>query len=79
MELIEPNNAEPFLVDAASSWATTGNQRFWNEFGIGLRVCAIAERAELKSSSKQWEEIADAIAATGVKAGEALKQVIRNL
>jgi len=77
LELIESKKAEPFLVVVANSWATTGDQHFWNELGIGKRACAIAEKTDIKSSAQQWADIADVIAATGVVAGEMLKQRIR--
>ncbi len=77
LELIDPKQAEPFLFSAATSWLSRGDQRFWNELGIGQRVCGIAEKAEAYTSAQQWVEIADVIAATGVVAGETLKQALR--
>lgn len=77
LELIDPQKAEPFLLSAAVSWSARGDQRFWNEFGIGQRVCALAERAAIQPTAQPWIEIADVIAATGVVAGETLKQALR--
>ena len=77
LELIDPQKAEPFLLSAATSWSSRSDQRFWNELGIGQRVCALAERAAIQARAQQWVEIADAIAATGVVAGETLKQALR--
>ena len=77
LELIDLKQAEPFLFSAATSWLSRGDQRFWNELGIGQRVCGIAEKAEAHTSAQQWVEIADVIAATGVVAGETLKQALR--
>jgi len=59
------------------SWSARGDQRFWNELGIGQRVCALSERAAVQPPAPQWIEIADIIAATGVVAGETLKQALR--
>jgi hypothetical protein len=67
------------LLSAAVSWSARGNQRFWNELGIGQRVCALAERVGIQPHAQQWTEIADVIAATGVVAGETLKQALRAL
>jgi hypothetical protein len=77
LELIDPQKAEPFLLSAAVSWSARGNQRFWNESGIGQRVCALVGQAAIQPSAQQWIEIADVIAATGVVAGETLKQALR--
>lgn len=77
LELIDPQKAEPVLLSAAISWASRGDQRFWNELGIGQRVCALAEQAAIQPPAQQWIEIADVIAATGVVAGETLKQALR--
>ena len=77
LELIDPQKAEPFLLSAAISWSSRGDQRFWNELGIGQRVCALAEKMAIQPPAQQWIEIADAIAATGVVAGETLKQTLR--
>lgn len=77
LELVDPKVAAACLVTAAARWSAGGNHRFWNELSIGRRVCAIAELGSTHSSAQQWTEIADAIAATGVAAGEALKQSIR--
>ncbi len=77
LELIDPRSAEPFLLSAAVSWSARGDQRFWNELGIGQRVCALAGKAAIETPAQQWMEIADVIAATGVVAGEALKQALR--
>jgi hypothetical protein len=76
LELIDPKKAEPFLLSAATSWSLHSDQRFWNELGIGQRVCALAESAAIQPPAQQWIEIADAIAATGVVAGETLKQAL---
>jgi hypothetical protein len=77
LELIDPQKAEPFLLSAAISWSSCGDQRFWNELGIGQRVCALAGKAGIQPPGQQWTEIADVIAATGVVAGETLKQALR--
>lgn len=77
LELVDPQKAEPFLLSAAISWASGGDQRFWNELGIGQRVCALAGKAAIQRPAQQWIEIADVIAATGVVAGETLKQALR--
>jgi hypothetical protein len=77
LELLKPRKAEPFLAAAAVRWKTDGDQRFWNELGVGQRVCAIAEKAECESSVQPWAEIADIIAATGVAAGETLQRMLR--
>jgi hypothetical protein len=77
LELIDPQKAEPLLLSAATSWSSRSDQRFWNESGIGQRVCALAERAAIQPPAQQWIEIADGIAATGVVAGETLKQALR--
>jgi hypothetical protein len=79
LELIGPQKAEPFLLSAAVSWSARGNHRFWNELGIGQRVCALAEKAAIQPPAHQWIEIADAIAETGVVAGETLKQALRTV
>lgn len=76
-ELIDPQKAESFLMNAAVSWSLRGDQRFWNEHGIGQRVCALADRAAIQPPVQQWIEIADVIAATGIVAGETLKQALR--
>lgn len=76
LELIDPQKAEPFLLSAAASWSARGNQRFWNELGIGQRVCALAEKMAIQPPAQQWIDIADVIAATGVMAGETLKQAL---
>ncbi|MBU0583096.1 MAG: hypothetical protein KKB66_11340 [Alphaproteobacteria bacterium] len=76
VELIEPQTAEPFLLRAATKWSSRGDQRFWNELGIGQRVCSMAERATIPPPGKNWIEIADAIAATGVVAGETIKRTL---
>ncbi|UXN58101.1 hypothetical protein [Phyllobacterium zundukense] len=76
LELIDPLKVEPFLLSAATSWSSRSDQRFWNELGIGQRVCALAEKAAIQAPAHQWIEIADAIAATGVVAGETLKQAL---
>lgn len=73
----DPNDPWINRVAAAARWKTAGDQRFWNELGVGQRVCAITEKAEIYSSVQQWTEIADIIAATGVAAGETLKQMLR--
>jgi hypothetical protein len=77
LELIDPQKAEPYLLSAATSWSSRGDQRFWNELGIGQRVCALAGKAEIQPPAQQWIELADVIAATGVVAGETLKQALR--
>ena len=77
LDLIDPQKAEPFLLSAATSWSSRGDQRFWSELGIGQRVCALVGRAAIQSPAQQWIEIADVIAATGVVAGETLKQALR--
>jgi len=77
LELIDPQKAEPYLLSAAVSWLAGGDQRFWNELGIGQRVCALLEKAAIQASAHQWIEIADVIAAAGVAAGETLKQALR--
>jgi hypothetical protein len=77
LELIDPQKAEPFLLKAAVSWSARGNQRFWNEFGIGQRVCSLSEKVAIQPPAEQWMEISDAIAATGVVAGEKFKQALR--
>lgn len=77
LELIDPQKAEPFLLSAAISWSSRGDQRFWNELGIGQRVSALAGKAAIQPPAQQWVEIADVIAATGVVAGETLKQALR--
>jgi hypothetical protein len=77
LELFDPQKAEPFLLKAAGSWSARGNQRFWNEFGIGQRVCALSEKVAIQPPAEQWMEISDAIAATGVVAGEKFKQALR--
>lgn len=77
LDLLEPGKVEPFLVTAAARWKVDGDQRFWNELGVGRRVCSIAEKAECESSIQQWTEIADIIAATGVALGETLKQMLK--
>mgnify|MGYP007053801966 CR=1 FL=1 len=77
LELIDPQKVEPFLLSAATRWLSCSEQRFWNELGIGQRVCALAERAAVQLTAQQWSEIADVIAATGVVAGESLKQALR--
>lgn len=77
LELIDSKQAGPFLLTAATRWLLRGDQRFWKESGIGQRVCEIAEKAAMQSATPQWIEIADAIAATGVVAGETLKQALR--
>jgi len=74
LELIDPRKTEPFLLSAATSWSSLGHQRFWNEFGIGQRVCVLAGKAAIQPPAQLWIEIADVIAATGVVAGETLKQ-----
>ncbi len=77
LELVNPQKAEPFLLKAAVCWSARGNQRFWNELGIGQRVCALAEKMAIQPPAQQWIEIADVIAATGVVAGETFKQGLR--
>ncbi len=77
LELIDPQKAESSLLSAAASWSSRGDQRFWNELGIGQRVCALAGKAAIQPPAQQWIEIADVIAATGVVAGETLKQALR--
>jgi hypothetical protein len=77
LELVDPQKAEPFLLKAAVCWPARGNQRFWNELGIGQRVCALAEKMAIQPPAQQWIEIADVIAAAGVVAGETLKQGLR--
>jgi hypothetical protein len=77
LELIDPQKASPFLLSAAISWSSCGDQRFWNEWGIGQRVCALAGKAEIQPPAQQWIELADVIAATGVVAGEILKEALR--
>ena len=77
LELIEPKKAEPPLLTAATRWTVDGDQRFWNELGVGRRVCAIMKKAEIKSPARQWAEISDVISAKGVAAGETLKQMVR--
>jgi hypothetical protein len=77
LELIDPQKAEPFLLNAALRWSARGNQRFWNELGIGQRVCALAQKVTIQPPAQQWIEIADVIAATGVVTGETLKQALR--
>jgi hypothetical protein len=76
LELVDPQKAEPFLLSAATSWLSRGDQRFWNELGIGQRVCVLAGKAAIQPPAQQWIEIADVIAATGVVAGETLKQAL---
>lgn len=77
LDLVDPSKVEPFLVTAADRWKNDGDQRFWNEMGIGLRVCGIAEKTERQSTVHQWTEIADIVAASGVAAGESLKLILR--
>jgi hypothetical protein len=76
LELIDPQKGELFLFPAATSWLPHGDQHFWNELGIGQRACAIVEKAAIQPPTHRWIEIADAIAATGVVAGETLKQAL---
>ncbi|MBC8050187.1 MAG: hypothetical protein H7X92_08585, partial [Chitinophagales bacterium] len=76
LELIDPKKAESYLLTAAANWLLSGDQRFWNDLGVGRRVCALAEKTQVKTSAQQWVEIADAIAAAGVVAGETLKQAL---
>ena len=77
LELVDPQEVEPYLLSAATSWSPHGNQRFWNELGIGQRVCALAGKVAIQTPAQQWIELADFIAATGVVAGETLKQAMR--
>ena len=78
LELIKPQKAEPFLLTAATSWSSHGDRRFWNELGIGQRVCALAGKVEIQQPAQQWIEVADVIAATGVVLGETFKQTLHS-
>ncbi|MDG1286796.1 MAG: hypothetical protein P8P30_04440 [Rickettsiales bacterium] len=77
IELVKAELSEPSILAAATSWETLGDHQFWNELGIGFRVCVLAKKSLNDSNLDQWLNVADAIAATGVAAGEELKSIIR--
>lgn len=78
LELVDGKLGEPFVAEAASHWAEDADVRFWNELGIGRRVCKLAKNGGNDAESvTRWIRIADAISAAGVSEGDSLMRELR--
>ncbi len=66
LECLDPSTAENSLAVSAARWAKDANNRFWNEFGVGGRVHAIAKKATVLTDKAAWSVICEALLAAGV-------------
>ncbi len=66
LECLDPSTAEKPLAVSAARWAKNANNRFWNEFGVGGRVHAIAKKATVLTDKAAWSVICEALLAAGV-------------
>ena len=74
LEIVDYEVAASFALKAAYAWTSDADFSFWNELGIGRRVCVILKAVKINPDMyTRAIKIADAVSAAGVVEGEVLR------